>query len=737
MPDLYAGADALEDLALEKLKQDLTAKLKAAKKELLETVNANYTQFVHNVSSLSETGEQVDALDEPVSAVKQRVQEAQQQLREMAERLERRLQERARTRERKNFLKRLIDIHETLTKLETLVDPASAPSSAERSAAGERRPGIDRTATTSALIDSDSMVVRDVLVLERIAVEYVHFQYLLTRGEQAPFVEALKWRIERVALVVDRSVKTLLHDAIAAYLQPESQQDLLTQALRICMLLNRMDMAVAVYAEDQLQERIGQLVENSRSVGSSVAQQLQSAYTALLEHYSASLLALLRFVQSNVRSTEYMMFILQTLEVSLDHIADVFPISMFSGAVTAVFFEAFNATTDFFDQFAALLCSDADTGSQLRKSDVYTGYMKRWQVDVYFQIRTRPIVSAFEDLCSTMTSPITPQLLGFDVQSGQLVLPVSQALVSSLQQCWKSDLFLFPLSHRFWKLTLQFVMRYQLWAQCLVDNDEQKPNPTERTLSVPSHRHTPSTGSLSPIDGLPSVLASVAPGSEPEPRILRTFVILQHDLRTVPSALSKVFEEQISTACALDGKRQSDAHASLLQTSARTTDTLAKLSKAIVAILTRRCTEVLKLLRNVTSQYRGTNKPMPTAPSFFVAGILQPAAQFYEEHASLIPREVWLPWMSEIADMVTTRYHGTLETLLADIKKTEESLRRLKRSKGKADNSTEDEDKMRYQLYLDVQQFVADVRTALDGQESAAGGALLALVEDYRAIAIS
>ena len=43
------------------------------------------------------------------------------------------------------------------------------------------------------------------------------------------------------------------------------------------------------------------------------------------------------------------------------------------------------------------------------------------------------------------------------------ILQCSVQLYQSLQRCWESDVYLPPLCHRFWKLTLQLVSRYATW----------------------------------------------------------------------------------------------------------------------------------------------------------------------------------------------------------------------------------------------------------------------------------
>jgi len=53
------------------------------------------------------------------------------------------------------------------------------------------------------------------------------------------------------------------------------------------------------------------------------------------------------------------------------------------------------------------------------------------------------------------------------------LLQSSVQLWQSLHRCWDSDVYLPPLCHRFWKLTLQLVSRYATWIMELQDEVRQ------------------------------------------------------------------------------------------------------------------------------------------------------------------------------------------------------------------------------------------------------------------------
>ena len=56
--------------------------------------------------------------------------------------------------------------------------------------------------------------------------------------------------------------------------------------------------------------------------------------------------------------------------------------------------------------------------------------------------------------------------------SSNFHLKVSQTVLEAIEQCWKSDIFLQPLTQKFWKLSLQIIARYckAVEVSCSVEN---------------------------------------------------------------------------------------------------------------------------------------------------------------------------------------------------------------------------------------------------------------------------
>jgi hypothetical protein len=97
----------------------------------------------------------------------------------------------------------------------------------------------------------------------------------------------------------------------------------------------------------------------------------------------------------------------------------------------------------------------------MRAHPTYASFERRWQLPVYFQLRWKEIVGAFEE--SLAGGPTRGYQLG-----------QSAAAVKAVEQCWADDVYLPELAHRFWRLTLQILSRYGRWlaaVQTPADDD--------------------------------------------------------------------------------------------------------------------------------------------------------------------------------------------------------------------------------------------------------------------------
>ncbi|CAG8636853.1 25042_t:CDS:10, partial [Racocetra persica] len=301
-----------------------------------------------------------------------------------------------------------------------------------------------------------------------------------------------------------------------------------------------------------------------------------------------------------------------------------------------------------------------------------------------------------------------------DLQS-TLKLPASKSILFAIERCWADDVFVYGLSHRFWKLTLQLIQRYKSWLlACLTDLLSETNSLGSDKLDSPVLRPSNNSGG--------SNLASIEVQDE---RLLKLLTIVAHDVENITLKIRDIYQEHIITRLPESMNEQPVIEGWYTDSLVHPYSDLPDLSQKIATILTKRCTETLsKHIRSVITQFRGSNTKPPTEASYFVPHIIKPLVTFCKVNSQLLSDKRRNECNSIVADAVANRYYTIVFEHLTTLKKTEESSKIMKRlKKGKSTRSSffsgssngdggeesgalmSDEDKIRLQILLDVKQF--------------------------------
>ncbi|KDR75857.1 hypothetical protein GALMADRAFT_248589 [Galerina marginata CBS 339.88] len=359
-------------------------------------------------------------------------------------------------------------------------------------------------------------------------------------------------------------------------------------------------------------------------------------------------------------------------------------------------------TTQGFIRSLELLAPSMQAIKALRRHPTYTAFERRWQLPVYFQLRWKELVGTLEEMLSVVRlEPISPK-------DGSFATPQASASWIAISACWSSDIYIPELSHRFWRLTLQILGRYKAWIDENISLGDALSR--ERTLT------TPSRGTTGPTLEPPSAETVAA-----DDALLRQYAAALIDIRLMETNTitlwRQVIDMMMPETSSEEDLQMEDA---LREGISGFTSFIPTLSSKIVTILTRRCCDGLLPVRSIPSQFRAmSNKRMPMEPSYFVSSILLPVKQFFgvgvTEGAGRLLKDGFLKSFStEVFNNVTQRYISYLTAM----KKTEESLKRLKKGKkstyslfgnntGTSDEGR-DEERIRSQMILDVNAFGRD-----------------------------
>ena len=84
----------------------------------------------------------------------------------------------------------------------------------------------------------------------------------------------------------------------------------------------------------------------------------------------------------------------------------------------------------------------------MREHPIYVAFQRRWQLNVYFQLRWKEIVGRLEDVLLSPSSTQGEKEEGF-------VTTQASATLGAIRACWARGVYIPELGGRFWRLTFQ------------------------------------------------------------------------------------------------------------------------------------------------------------------------------------------------------------------------------------------------------------------------------------------
>ncbi|KAF9012367.1 oligomeric golgi complex component, COG2-domain-containing protein [Cyathus striatus] len=385
-------------------------------------------------------------------------------------------------------------------------------------------------------------------------------------------------------------------------------------------------------------------------------------------------------------------------------------------------------TTQAFLRSLESLAPSVEAVEEMRSHAVYTTFTQRWQLPVYFQLRWKEIISQLEErLQSTRIEPTFPE--------GTNSFATSQALAiwDALSTCWSADIYIPELTSRFWKLTLQarkcflflipIISRYRTWLDVALPYTE-----INRSTTTQSNEKTSSATPVISRTATPVPSNEITPGENTgaDDLSLKQYASVIVDISTFRKQVRTLWNQEISIVLpdTINHNSLIETEGALQKSLEKLTSLVLPLSNQIITVLTHRCCEGLLPVRSIPSQFRAmSNKKDPTEPSYFVSSVLRPLKLFFGIRTGGGPgvplKEAYFDvYTTEVFNNVAQRYTNYLTTM----RKTEESLKRLKKGKKTTfslfsgngsgrDDEGRDEERIRLQMILDVEAFGEDARS--------------------------
>uniref|UniRef100_A0A8C7SXU1 Conserved oligomeric Golgi complex subunit 2 n=1 Tax=Oncorhynchus mykiss TaxID=8022 RepID=A0A8C7SXU1_ONCMY len=587
-------ADCRKHVQLEEMREDLEMYYKQLKTAMVELINKDYADFVNLSTNLVGMDKALNQLSVPLGQLREEVLNLRTSVSEVVQAIDNQLSK------QNDFLPFLL-----------LCSPLLAGQ-----------------------------------ILERIATEFNQLQFHAVQSKGMPLLDKVRPRISGITSTLQQSLEGLLIQGLQT-----SNVDIVRHCLRTYATIDKTRDAEALVGQVLVKPYMDMVIVEQ--FVKSTPNGLQILYTKLLQ-FVPHHCKLLREVTGMVISSEKADivpgydFLVNSVWPEIIKGIEERIASLFNVGNPDTFYDRYTISIDFVRKFERQCGSQASV-RRLRAHASYQSFHNKWNLPIYFQLRYKEIAACLENA-------IADGLEAAPAGSSYHLL-VSQVLWNSLVRCWAEKVYLPPLVHRFWKLTLQLISRYSKFLT------EVQP-PTWQSNLPPTWQPNLST----------TILMIVLPFSQ----ITELSEMIKHRLEIIG------YNNFVIVAEALE-----DSKASL-------SGCIPTLNRKMTQHLTERCFRFLKSASEVPRLYRRTNKvrqPAPQVPSSQNNGTMVPlgfnVAEIIREHLL---------------------YFETISDVLSSVKKMEESLKRLKQArKTVTTNMTDttggptDDSKIRLQLALDVE----------------------------------
>ncbi|XP_067943621.1 conserved oligomeric Golgi complex subunit 2-like [Watersipora subatra] len=664
-------ADARRHSSLEILREDLSVYMKILQSALVELINRDYADFVNLSSNLVGMDKIISNIKDPLNTFKGQVEELRGLLDDSMQKIQLKLAQRAAVREKKTTLQHLEGILTCIETMESILDMSRLSRSGEQA-----------TSLESHLV-------------ERISTEFNQLQFYVTKCKGLPLVDSVKPRINRITQVLQQNLEGMFTDGLMT-----SNEEMLTRCLRTYITIDKVSDAEALFRRVEVEPFMTEYISEAymKQKGGSFAM-----YAKILEFQQqrCSLLLSVTRAKSGQEPLKGYDFMVNSVwpEVvdQLEHQAA----SVFAPGNPDKFYKEYLDGMEFLTSFE-LQCETLQSANRLRSHPAYQRFITKWSLPVYFQIRLQEIAGGVEKCYASPWSSCS------DKSDYRLVLV--STTYSSIQACWKKGVYLYALTHRFWKLTLQILARLITFLTSINNGEVEieyvveraaMPRPSSRVDIIKSDgRGSPSSRSESPV----VTTETRKPNSD-------ELVLLIADGYKLMSQVSKTLTTEIIPAIGADEIQQSLLKVSLEESFNGIKGQLEVVEGLVSEEMVVSISGLMKQVSDIPRLYRRTNKEVPTKASGYIQQAIQLLEGFREKNKASLPEKVLQDIFTSAISSVIKQYEETTSDMLLSVKKMEDSLKRLKRGKTSTTmvGNMSDDDKIRTQIWLDVQEFTRQV----------------------------
>ncbi|CAF4833392.1 unnamed protein product, partial [Rotaria sp. Silwood1] len=408
------------EVGLEKLRDDLDLFLRVLKSSMVELINRDFADFLNLSTNLVGFDKSITTLKNPLTAMKTDLMKINETLSTQRQEIEEKIREQKAIRQRKQVIQSIIDVQKSIQQLNELDD-----------------------AINLSKIDISEMIERAVVQFSFISIQ------LDKCGQNESHVESLKLVIENLRRVFEKRLTTAFINAYR-----ESNMSLLADSLKGLASISLQTIAEQTFANEIVRPYMEKTVHNAlvQSINISLA------FDKTLDFIRTECKAMLYVVERiNRECGSQFDFVVNSIFPELTRHLEQSSDMLFFVGDPDIFHERYTYWLKFLEQLQSILSKISE--QNLKKSKTYLEFSSRWDLVVYYQIRFQEISNSIENIIVKQ-----PFLLNEEKNSLFKTL-ITSTIFQSIDRCWQTNVFLEPLSHRFWKLTLQCIVRFRVWIE--------------------------------------------------------------------------------------------------------------------------------------------------------------------------------------------------------------------------------------------------------------------------------
>uniref|UniRef100_A0A3P9I1F5 Conserved oligomeric Golgi complex subunit 2 n=1 Tax=Oryzias latipes TaxID=8090 RepID=A0A3P9I1F5_ORYLA len=697
-------AECRKQVQLEEMREDLELYYKLLKTAMVELINKDYADFVNLSTNLVGMDKALNQLSVPLGQLREEVMSLRSCVSEVIQAIDNELSKQDDIQKKKDCVLRLIQVVRSVEKIEKILHSQNSKES-------------NSLELSSPLLAGQ--------ILERIATEFNQLQFHAVQSKGMPLLDKVRPRIAGITSMLQQSLEGLLIEGLQT-----SNVDMVRHCLRTYATIDKTRDAEALVGQVLVKPYMDQVIIEEAVKSSPNG--LQLMYSRLLEFVPLHC-RLLREVTGGTISSDkadtvpgYDFLVNSVWPEMIKGIEERLAY-IFNPGNPDIFFERYSATMEFVRRFERQ-CSSQASVKRLRVHPSYTIFHNKWNLPVYFQLRYKEIAGRLENSISDGLEA-APAGSTYHLQ-------VSEVLWSCLLKCWADKVYLPPLTHRFWKLTLQLFSRYARFLDEVLTKSPPVEGPKEQVRPLPSSAS--STSSRTSMDDGGSESGS------PAARSTKQLVYIAADVQKLQEQIPQLSEMVRQRLEAIGFKNFSVVEDALVDSKSCLSSSIPSLNTRMTQHLTERCCRFLKSASEVPRLYRRTNKDMPVRASAYMDNALRPLHQLLTDSTGLVTPVTAQAWLRVVLSVCTQKYYETISEVLSSVRKMEESLKRLKQArKGAAATTTTganggptDDTKIRLQLALDVEYLGEQIqKMGFQPEDISMFSTLMDLVKEARELA--